>query len=221
MKTMLEYDSRLDPPCISTHPCTPCTPLTDGSRRNAIDNTAWDAPLERLLDDVYAFARTGPREHDDWGRDVLNIMDRSVTDPRGRQALERQIDRAGRENIRPAYPFLPLTAEQVRRWTFPVTAGAAAELLASLTQEWFFEPRPVRARADRDDVLADACSVLSRFGADADFRTSSDLARTCASPDFLAGELVGGHPFTDHVMDLGLLAVSTDEVGVFWSFNAN
>ncbi|WSA80171.1 hypothetical protein OG930_33840 [Streptomyces sp. NBC_01799] len=27
--------------------------------------------------------------------------------------------------------------------------------------------------------------------------------------------------FTDYVMDLGLIAVSADEVGVFWPFNAN
>ncbi|MFE5106953.1 hypothetical protein [Streptomyces sp. NPDC056663] len=188
---------------------------------NPIGSTAWEAALERLLDDVYTFAMTGPRRHDDWARDVLDVMDRSVTDPRGWRTLEWQIDKEGRENVRPSYPFLPLTAEQVYAWTYPVTASAAAELLASLTQEWFFEARPVRTRADRDDVLADARTVLGRFGADANFRTSSDLARTSASPDFLVGELAGGRAFTDYVMDLGLIAVSADEVGVFWSFNAN
>ncbi|WP_329453253.1 hypothetical protein OG894_42465 (plasmid) [Streptomyces sp. NBC_01724] len=185
------------------------------------DCTAWGAALERLLDDVYTFAMIGPRRHDDWARDVLDVMNRSVTDPRGWRTLEWQIDKEGRENVRRCYPFLPLTAGQVYAWTYPVTASAAAELLASLTQEWFFEARPVRTRADRDDVLADAGTVLGRFGADADFRTSSDLARTSASPDFLVGELAGGRAFTDYVMDLGLIAVSADEVGVFWSFNAN
>ncbi|MFF3729804.1 hypothetical protein ACFYXM_05585 [Streptomyces sp. NPDC002476] len=185
-----------------------------------VDSAAWDAALERLLDDVYTFAMTGPRRHDDWARDVLAVMVRSVTDPRGWRTLEWQIDKEGRENVRPSYPFLPLTAEQVHAWTYPVTADAAAELLASLTQEWFFEARPVRTRADHDDVLADARTVLSRFGADATFRTSSDLARN-PSPDFLASELAGGRAFTDYVMDLGLIAVSADEVGVFWSFNAN
>jgi hypothetical protein len=188
---------------------------------NPIDSSAWDAALERLLDDVYTFALAGPRRHKDWERDVLDILDRSVADPRGRRTLEWQIVRERRESIRPSYPFLPLTAEQVCAWTYPVTASAAAELLASLTQEWFFEARPVRTRADRNDVLADARTVLGRFGADADFRTSSDLARTSASPDFLADELTGGRAFTDYVMDLGLIAVSSDEVGVFWSFNAN
>ncbi|MGW0907325.1 hypothetical protein [Streptomyces sp. NPDC002853] len=188
---------------------------------DSADSTAWDAALERLLDDVYTFAMIGPRRHDDWARDVLAVMSRSVTDPQGRRTLEWQIDKEGRENIRPSYPFLPLTAEQVHAWTYPVTACAAADLLASLTQEWFFETRPVRTRADRDDVLADARTVLGRFGADAVFRTSSGLARTTASPDFLVSELAGGRAFTDYMMDLGLITVTADEVGVFWSFNAN
>ncbi|MCS0635828.1 hypothetical protein NX801_09140 [Streptomyces sp. LP05-1] len=185
------------------------------------DSTAWDTALERLLDDVYTFAMAGPRHHGDWARDVLAVMDRSVTDPRGWRTLEWGIDKEGRENGRPAYPFLPPTAEQVRAWTYPVTAGAAAELLASLTQEWFLEGRPVRARADRNDVLADARTVLGRFGAGAVFRTSAERARASASPEFLAADLAGGRPFTHHVMDLGLIAVGADEVGVFWSFNAN
>lgn len=185
------------------------------------DSTAWGAALERLLDDVYTFAMTGPCRHGDWARDVLAVMDRSVTDPRGRLMLEWQIDKEGREAVRPSYPFLPLTTEQLHGWTHPVTADAAVELLASLTQEWFFETRPVRTRSDRASVLADAETVLSRFGTEATFRTSSDLARTSTTPDFLAGELVGGRAFTDHMMDLGLIAVSADEVGVFWSFNAN
>ncbi|MFJ8881962.1 hypothetical protein ACIRJR_00935 [Streptomyces sp. NPDC102402] len=186
-----------------------------------IDSTVWDATLERLLDEVYTLAMTGPRRDDDWGQDVLAVMDRSATDPRGWRTLEWQIDKEGRENVRPSFPFLPLTAEQVHEWTYPVTASAAAELLASLTQEWFFEGRPVRRRVDRDDVLADARMVLSRFGTDAVFRTSSELARVSASPDFLADDLAGGRAFTDYVTDLGLIAVNSDEVGIFWSFNAN
>ncbi|MEU0985935.1 hypothetical protein [Streptomyces sp. NPDC005953] len=90
-----------------------------------------------------------------------------------------------------------------------------------MDRKWFFEGRPVRTRTDRNEVLADARTVLGRFGGDAVFRTSSDLARGSTSPDFLADELAGGRAFTDHMMDLGLIAVSADEVGVFWSFNAN
>ncbi|KJK45641.1 hypothetical protein UK14_25585, partial [Streptomyces sp. NRRL F-4428] len=67
---------------------------------------------------------------------------------------------------------------------------------------------PVRLREDRDMVLSDARTLLDRFGPDAAFWTSSDLARTCDAPDFLARELEGGHIFTDYMMDLGLVAVS-------------
>ncbi|MFD6421670.1 hypothetical protein [Streptomyces sp. NPDC060198] len=164
---------------------------------------------------------TGPRRAEDWGQDVLAVMDRTIADPRGWSSQVWRIDEEGRENDRPSFPFLPPTAAQVRAWTYPITASAAAELLASLTQEWFFEIRPVRTRPDKDHVMADARTVLSRFGPGAAFRTSSDLARDSASPDFLAGDLSGGRAFTSHMMDVGLIAVSTKEVGVFWSFNAN
>ncbi|MFJ7155737.1 hypothetical protein ACIQUQ_12430 [Streptomyces sp. NPDC101118] len=185
------------------------------------DNSTWETALVRLLDDVYTFAMTGPRRHEDWAEDVLAVMDRAVADPRGWRVLEWQTDAEGRENVRPSYPFLPLSAEEVRAWTHPVTPGAAVELLASLSQEWFFETSPVRSRADRDDVLADARTVLGRFGADAVFLTNSDLAGASEAPDFLADGLAGGRAFTDHMMDLGLIAVNAEEVGVFWSFNAN
>ncbi|MFJ6578795.1 hypothetical protein ACIQMY_22850 [Streptomyces sp. NPDC091368] len=185
------------------------------------DGTAWGAALERLLDDVYTFAMTGPRLHDDWARDVLAVMGRSVTDPRRRQTLDWHGDEKERGEVLPSHPFLPLTPEQVCAWTYPITAEAAADLLASLSQEWFFEARPVRERTDRDDVLADARTVLGRFGDDASFRTSSHLAWNSDAPDFLTGELTGGPAFSEHMIDLGLIAVSADEVGVFWSFNAN
>ncbi|MEV6734781.1 MULTISPECIES: hypothetical protein [unclassified Streptomyces] len=68
--------------------------------------------------------------------------------------------------------------------------------------------------------MADAWTVLGRYGPNAVFRTSCDLALTSDSPDFLADELVGGRAFAGYMMDLGLIAVSADEVGVFWSFNA-
>ncbi|MGW7099703.1 hypothetical protein [Streptomyces sp. NPDC054838] len=187
----------------------------------SIDAVTWDAALLRLLEDVYTLARSGPRLHEGWAEDVLAVMERSVADPRGWSARDSETFKEGWEGGYPFYPFLALTAESLRAGLRPITAGAAVELLASLAQEWFFEGSPVRSREDRDAVLADARTVLDRFGPDAAFWTSSDLARTCDAPDFLARDLEGGHPFTDFMMDLGLIAVSADEVGVFWSFNAN
>ncbi|MFJ9551493.1 hypothetical protein [Streptomyces erythrochromogenes] len=184
------------------------------------DAATWEAALIRLLEEVYTFAWSGPRLHEDWAEDICAVMERSVADPRGWAVLETHTHKVGRESGYPSYPFHALTAEELRAGLRPITAGAAIELLASLAQEWFFEDNPVRLREDRDMVLADARTVLDRFGLDAAFWTSSDLARTCDAPDFLARELEGGRPFTGYMMDLGLIVVSADEAGVFWSFNA-
>ncbi|MFJ3975774.1 hypothetical protein [Streptomyces sp. NPDC090021] len=180
----------------------------------------WAAALLRLLEEVYTFAWSGPRLHEDWAEDVCAVMERSVADPRGWAVLETHTHKVGRESGYPFYPFHALTAEELRAGLRPITAGSAVELLASLAQEWFFESNPVCLREDRDMVLADARTVLDRFGPDATFWTSSRLARTSDAPDFLAQDLRSGHPFTGYMMDLGLIVVSADEVGVFWSFNA-
>lgn len=186
----------------------------------SVEAATWDAALLRLLEDVFTFARSGPRRREDWAEDVRAVMERSAADPRGWSARDPETFKEGREAGFPSCPFRAVTAGELRAGLRPVTAGAAVELLASLAQEWFFEGSPLRNREDRDRVLADARTVLDRFGPDAAFWTSSDLARSSDAPDFLARDLEGGHPFTDHMMDLGLIAVSADEVGVFWSFNA-
>ncbi|MFD5881672.1 hypothetical protein [Streptomyces yangpuensis] len=184
------------------------------------DAATWEAALLRLLEEVFTLARSGPRLHEDWAEDVCAVMERSVADPRGWAGRESDAFDVGWESGYPFYPFRALTAEDLHAGLRPITAGAAVELLASLAQEWFFEDNPVRLREDRDEVLADARTVLDRFGPDAAFWTSSRLARTSDAPDFLAQDLRSGHPFTDYMMDLGLIAASADEVGVFWSFNA-
>ncbi|WKV72552.1 hypothetical protein AW27_014080 [Streptomyces sp. PCS3-D2] len=188
---------------------------------STLDGNTWDRALLRLLEDVYTFARCGPRLHEDWAEDALAVMERAVPDPRGWSTLEWEMDEEGRRTYRPSYPFRAMSAEDIRNGVRPIRADAAVGLLASFAQEWWFEGSPIRFREDRDAVLLDARNALDRFGPDATFWTSSDLARTCDAPDFLARDLEGGHPFTDLMMDLGLVAVSADEVGVFWSFNAN
>ncbi|MFC9587890.1 hypothetical protein ACFVJ8_34375 [Streptomyces yangpuensis] len=185
------------------------------------DAATWEAALLRLLEDVYTFARCGPRLHEDWAEDVCAVMERSVADPRGWSGSEWEMDEEGRRAYRPSYPFRAMNAEDIRDGIRPIKADAAVWLLASFAQEWWFEGSPIRFREDRDRVLSDARNVLDRFGPDATFWTSSDLAHTSDAPDFLARDLEGGHPFTDLMMDLGLIAVSADEVGVFWSFNAH
>ncbi|MFD0354474.1 hypothetical protein ACFVHW_12140, partial [Streptomyces sp. NPDC127110] len=81
---------------------------------NALDSTAWEAALARLLEDVYTFARSGPRLHGDWAEDVLAVMARAVADPRGWASPEWRIDDAVREAGHPFHPFRAMAAEEVR-----------------------------------------------------------------------------------------------------------
>ncbi|MFE5791154.1 hypothetical protein ACFQ8C_01125 [Streptomyces sp. NPDC056503] len=110
-------------------------------------------------------------------------------------------------------------------------ADAAAGALAVMAEEWQGEPAPVRTRPDREGVLADARTLLDRYGPDARYWTNAAAAAGDAGPDFVAAGLAGTrfHRFVtgayvdglDLFDDLGLIAVSADEVGVFWSFGAS
>ncbi|MFJ6793722.1 hypothetical protein [Streptomyces sp. NPDC091268] len=189
----------------------------------------WNAAAVRLLDDPYTFVSTGPRRHEDWGRDVRAVMERSVGDPRGWLRLDGDRTNPARATL-PAYPFeLPDSCA----WPGPLyalEAEAAVGALAVMAEEWQSEPAPVRSRPDRHAVLADSRTLLERYGPGARYWTNATAAATDPAPDFVAAGLSGtrSHSFLtgaclgglDLFDDLGLIAVSDDEVGVFWSICA-
>ncbi|WP_420707518.1 hypothetical protein [Streptomyces sp. NRRL S-241] len=193
------------------------------------DRCPWNASAIRLLDDVYAFAATGPRRHEDWVHDVLAVMHRRVRDPRGRVRLDGDRASDTRWGL-PTYPFAPPPAADWPGLLYPLEAGAAHGALAVMTEEWQSEPRPVRGRPDRDTVLADARTLLDRYGPTARFWTNARAAAHDPAPDFVAAGLRGtaSHTFLtpayirglDLFDDLGLIAVTDEEVGVFWSIGA-
>ncbi|MBP2407042.1 hypothetical protein [Streptomyces syringium] len=189
----------------------------------------WNAAALRLLGDVYAFAATGPRRQEDWARDALAVLHRSVPDPRGWLRLDCDRNNAARHTV-PAYPFDPPAASEFPDRLYPLEREAAVAALAVMTEEWQSEPASVRSRPDRDAVLADARTLLDRYGPTARYWTNATAAASDPSPDFLTAGLQGtrSHGFLtsaylgglDLFEDLGLIAVTDDEVGVFWSFGA-
>lgn len=189
----------------------------------------WNAAALRLLDDVYTFAATGPRLHEDWAYDVIAVMNRTVRDPRGWVRLDWDRANAVRQTL-PAYPFAPPAASELPNLLYPVEPEAAVGALAVMTEEWQSEPSPVRSRPDRDVVLADARTLLERYGPTARYWTNATAAASNPAPDFVATGLQGtrSHGFLtaeylnglDFFEDLGLIAVNDEEVGVFWSFGA-
>ncbi|WP_328830444.1 hypothetical protein OHT77_23375 [Streptomyces sp. NBC_00252] len=175
----------------------------------------WEAALLRLLEDVYTFAATGPKTDTDWQSDMLAVMNREVNDPRGWHILDwdkKNVEE--REPNAPSFPFLPLSHETLATRLFPVTPDTAARLLVTMTFEW----GPVEPEKNTQEFLADARTVLNRYGDNISCYTNITDARISPSPDLTTG-VHGWTPLTRYDGDFGLVVVSPEEVGVFWSFN--
>lgn len=188
----------------------------------------WNAAALRLLEDPYVFLATGPRRHRDWAEDVLAVMRRDVPDPRGWLRIDH--DRAGEaRRAVPAYPFEPPPAAGFRDRLHELEPAGAVTALAVMAEEWG-DDRPVRERPERDALLADARLLLDRYGPDARFWTNALDAASDPGRDFVRAGLKGTRAYgfvtgaylggLDLFEELGLIAVSGDEVGVFWSFGA-
>ncbi|MFE5545846.1 hypothetical protein ACFQ71_18765 [Streptomyces sp. NPDC056534] len=160
---------------------------------------------------------------------MLAVLHRSVPDPRGWIRIDGDRTNPARHTA-PAYPFDPPDSSQLRRRLYPLEAEAAVAALAVMAEEWQSEPAPVRSRPDLNAVLADARTLLDRYGPTARYWTNATAAASDPAPDFVAAGLqgTGSHGFLtseylnglDLLDDLGLIAVNDDEVGVFWSFGA-
>ncbi|MDK9496128.1 hypothetical protein QEZ40_000469 [Streptomyces katrae] len=188
----------------------------------------WNAAALHLLEDPYIFLATGPRRHEDWTEDVLALMHRDVPDPRGWLRIDHDRANDARRTV-PAYPFAPPPAEGVLDRLHELEPAGAVTALAVMAEEWG-DDRPVRERPEREVLLADARLLLDRYGPDARFWTNALDAASDPARDFVQAGLKGTrvHTFiTDECVkgidlfeELGLVAVSGDEVGVFWSFGA-
>ncbi|WBP89692.1 hypothetical protein [Kitasatospora cathayae] len=152
-----------------------------------------------------------------------------MSDPRGWVRLDPDSTNTARRTV-PAYPFAPPAASEFPERLYRLDAEAAVTALAVMAEEWSGRPLPVRFRPDRDVVLADARTLLDRYGRAAAYWTNATAAASDPATDFLATGLQGtdSHGFLtseylnglDLGRDLGLIAVTDDEVGVFWSFEA-
>ncbi|MCX5403680.1 hypothetical protein OHA37_07255 [Streptomyces sp. NBC_00335] len=188
----------------------------------------WNAAALRLLEDPYVFLATGPRRHEDWAEDVLALMRREVPDPRGWLRIDGDLTNNARQFV-PTYPFEPPPAAGFRERLHELEAAGAVTALAVMAEEWV-DHRSVRSRPDRDALLADARFLLDRYGPDARFWTNALDAASDPARDFVQAGLTGTRVHTfitgeyinglDLFEELGLIAVSGDEVGVFWSFGA-
>jgi hypothetical protein len=180
-----------------------------------VTQAAWEAAALRLMEDVYTFVATGPRVHADWQGDVLAVLNREVDDPRGWSTLDW--DKNNDESRKlggPSFPFLPLSCEALTEHLFPVTRETAVRLLVTMAYEW----EPPGPDENATEALADARTLLCRYGDEISCYSNITAARVSPSPDLRAG-VTGWRPLTPYDGDFGFVVVSPQEVGVFWSFN--
>ncbi|GHA92265.1 hypothetical protein ACIQRS_21785 [Streptomyces termitum] len=192
----------------------------------ALPEVPWNAAALRLLDDTYVFAATGPRRHEEWAYDVHALLHRAVDDPRGWLRLDPDRSNDARHTL-PSYPFEPPDPADLAALLHPLEPAAAAGALAVMAEEWQAEPAPVRTRPDRAALLADARTLLGRYGPGVRCWTNARAAAGNPSADLLAAGLRGtsSHRFLttaylrglDLGDELGVVAVGDDEVGVFWA----
>ncbi|MEV4449631.1 MULTISPECIES: hypothetical protein [Streptomyces] len=194
------------------------------------DARAWAEALS-MYERRYSYVLVGPRAHQDWVRDVAAVMRREVTDPRSWRWLD--VDEGEEERLEePFFPFvLPPSAPQGaaawRRGLRTVPRTSVERLLVMLSTTWLDVPRE-RARNDfetrRPELERKARVILSRFPEETSFHTNTGYPRASTdsrtdAPDFYEAT-TGCTPLSQYDWDLGLIAVSGTELGLFWSFDA-
>ncbi|MEV5507759.1 hypothetical protein [Streptomyces orinoci] len=180
----------------------------------------WCTAVTRLFDEITPFVRTGPRNHQDWRKDALAVFAREVDDPRGWLSLDMQDARDQYPDAGGPFPFRPLTVDFLSEHLHPVESEAAAELLVVMLDDWFSVRGVWNFEERKEQLLADAHTVIARYGPAVRCYTSSPAARTTSRPHFLDPRSENsGYNFTGLIGDVGLIAVTDDEVGVIWAFN--
>ncbi|MFJ7778817.1 hypothetical protein [Streptomyces yangpuensis] len=179
-----------------------------------MDATSWSRSLRALFGEAM-FAAVGARRREGWRRDALDVMQLRTDDPRGWSRIAAapggSDDGAG-----PDHPFDAVTAGDFSR-AFPVSRRGAEHILVTLQGEWFQAQDIPDFDAREAELTSHARMILERFGEDALFFTNAAAARENPEADMFRREGVY-EGFTSHVMDCGVIAVSTREIGIFWGF---
>ncbi|OIK05710.1 hypothetical protein [Streptomyces monashensis] len=194
------------------------------------DAEAWAEALA-MYEERYSYVLVGPRAHGNWVRDVAALMRREVADPRSWKWVD--VDEGEEERLDdPVFPFVLPPAEEgpEEEWRdrlLTVPRVSVKRLLVMLATTWLNVPREIiynDFERRRPELERKAGVILSRFPEETVFYTNSgvpgsDNQSRSDVPDFY-GAITGCAPVSQYDWDLGLVAVSSAEVGLFWSFDA-
>ncbi|MGW7462603.1 hypothetical protein [Streptomyces sp. NPDC054797] len=191
------------------------------------DQTSWEAAVRHLYEDAFTFSATGPRKHEDWGADVLAVMERAVPDPRGWAGLDDTANERATEW--PAFPFCrpsfrddplrPLTPADVGERLHEIDRASAENLLLALTDGGCTLRNLERFTESFEELQDLARTILARYGDTFTCYTNVTVgAGRNGRLDFGSSQW-GYLPMTCYWEDAGLVIVSDTEVGLFWTFD--
>ncbi|MFH9741226.1 hypothetical protein ACH4MA_26540 [Streptomyces roseolus] len=196
-------------------------PARRGGRQTDLGADAWARAVD-MYRHRYSFVAVGPRVHADWLPDVAAVMRREAADPRGWRGRDPE---QGEEELEedPAFPFrVPPTDEtgaaQWRDRLFEIPRSAVVRLLVLLATDAMDVSRQYGFAERRPGMEEQARVILSRFSQGSRFFTNTRLDGD--HPDFYE-RVAGCWPMSRYAWDVGLVAVSDEEVGLIWSFDAS
>jgi hypothetical protein len=182
-----------------------------------LEHTSWTAAIQ-LFADSYTFVSVVRRTHTDWPQDVIPALRRAAADPRGWEGMAW--DEYDRTTERPFYPFKPTDAASLDQHLAEITRESAETLLVAMSQDSFRASWLLDFPDQKERLLTKAQTLLSRFGLQCTFYTNSGYSRTASDHDFFeSANWI--YPYSEHPLDLGLIVVSDEEIGIFWSFDAS
>ncbi|MEW2219099.1 hypothetical protein AB0939_07240 [Streptomyces sp. NPDC006990] len=195
------------------------------------DAVAWERALGTLGPWL---ATVGPRRHADWLQDASAVLRLGTRDPRGWHTVDQHAGSPSRTSQAPYYPLALVDAHHLNHHLELITGREATMLLTRHCAEY---GGPPFHRGSEAALRAAARTVLARFGPAAEFATNEDLLTDefldDASDDEESGAEAAGrcrrtfavscltHPAAErdgYILDLGVVAASETEVGVFWNY---
>ncbi|MEU3190338.1 hypothetical protein ABZ686_06770 [Streptomyces sp. NPDC006992] len=199
------------------------------------DAAAWKGALDALGPWL---AAVGPRRHADWLQDVSAVLRLGTRDPRGWHTVDQHAGSPSRTSQAPYYPLALVDAHHLNHHLELINRREATMLLTRHCAEY---GDPPLHRRSEPALRAAARTALARFGPAAEFATNEDLLADefvdDAFDDASDGEERGTeaadrcrrtlavscltHPAAErdgYILDLGVVAASEAEVGVFWNY---
>ncbi len=226
-------------PSISSRPVpSPSVPSASEPSPSvpAPDAAAWEGALDTLGPWL---AAVGPRRHADWLQDVSAVLRLDTRDPRGWHTVDQHAGSPSRTPQAPYYPLALVDAHHLDHHLELITRREAAMLLTRHCAEYGGSGLH---RGSEAALRAAARTALARFGPAAEFATnedpltdefvdddpiddlSDDEERSAETAERCRRTLAVScltHPAAErdgYILDLGVVAASETEVGVFWNY---